>query len=204
MKKFDLQQCEIVRLSQNTTIRNFDCDNLDLNEFLLEKAKIYSVELLAVTYLFEHQNKTIAFYCVSNDRITHDNVSSNSAWKRFLCRFPHQKRRSDIPAVKIGRLGVHKDYQKNGIGTALLDFIKLQFIDNNKTGCRFITVDAYNDATDFYHRNDFFFFDDNEKNTKTRLMYHDLKRFLASMNKYSEEIEMFDSEKFDQIQNPIT
>jgi len=61
-----------------------------------------------------------------------------------------------------------------------------------------------NDATDFYHRNDFFFFDDNEKNTKTRLMYHDLKRFLASMNKYSEEIEMFDSEKFDQIQNPIT
>lgn len=35
-------------------------------------------------------------------------------------------------------------------------------------------------------------------------MYHDLKRFLASMNKYSEEIEMFDSEKFDQIQNPIT
>lgn len=47
MQKFDLQQCEIVRLSQNTTIRNFDCDNLDLNEFLLEKAKIYSVELLA-------------------------------------------------------------------------------------------------------------------------------------------------------------
>jgi hypothetical protein len=49
-----------------------------------------------------------------------------------------------MPAVKIGRLGVAHASQRDGTGTQVLDFLKMWFTVGNKTGCRFIVVDAYN------------------------------------------------------------
>ena len=67
------------------------------------------------------------------------------------------------PAVLIGKLGVHKDYRNikgeiDNTGKQLMDFIKSWFIDGaNKTGCRFIVVDSYNEprALKYYAKNDF-------------------------------------------------
>ena len=70
-----------------------------------------------------------------------------------------------------------------------MDFIKAWFIDpHNKTGCRFIIVDAYNETAplSYYEKNDFTYMFSTEtqeakctgKNSteplKTRLMYFDL------------------------------
>ena len=60
------------------------------------------------------------------------------------------------PAVLIGRLGINVDFRHQGIGSELLDFIKSWFIDEeNKTGCRFLIVDAYNCMVPlgFYQKN---------------------------------------------------
>jgi ribosomal protein S18 acetylase RimI-like enzyme len=86
-----------------------------------------------------------------------------------------------LPAVKIGRLGVHTKYQKSGIGTQLLDTIKFLFIDNNKTGCRYITVDAYNNekTIPFYRKNGFNFLTESDSGDTTRLMYFDLRWFIG-------------------------
>jgi hypothetical protein len=98
------------------------------------------------------------------------------------------------PAVLIGRLGVNTNYrfiegETERTGKQLMDFIKSWFIDGaNKTGCRFIVVDSYNDAgpLKYYTENNFiplFSSDDQEKeytgipleaNLPTRLMYFDL------------------------------
>jgi len=69
--------------------------------------------------------------------------------------------------------------QTKGIGTELLDFIKVSFTTENKTGCRFLIVDAYNKerTINFYKRNDFDFLSTADKDEDTRLMYFDLKRF---------------------------
>jgi len=68
--------------------------------------------------------------------------------------------------------------QRKGVGTELLSFIKFWFITNNKTGCRFILVDAYaeeeNSAIRFYEKNGFKFLSNEDKGDKTRLMYFDL------------------------------
>lgn len=49
------------------------------------------------------------------------------------------------PAVLIGRLGVAQSFEGKGVGKELMNFIKAWFIDGaNKTGCRFVVVDAYN------------------------------------------------------------
>ena len=54
------------------------------------------------------------------------------------------KRYATLPAVKIGCLAVAHKAKKQGIGSNILSFIKVWFTDDNKTGCRFIIVDAYN------------------------------------------------------------
>jgi hypothetical protein len=56
----------------------------------------------------------------------------------------------------------------------LMDYIKGFFIEKDKTGCRFITVDAYRVAIDFYNRNGFDFLTDEDKNDDRRQMYFDL------------------------------
>jgi hypothetical protein len=42
---------EIVRLSEIQEIKPFDCEDSDLNEFLLKDAQLYQRQLLAVTYI---------------------------------------------------------------------------------------------------------------------------------------------------------
>jgi hypothetical protein len=48
------------------------------------------------------------------------------------------------PAVKILAFGVSEGYKNRGIGRNLIQFIQAFFVIRNKTGCRFVTVDAYN------------------------------------------------------------
>ena len=174
-----LSECKQVRLTADTTIKPFDCGDSDLNEFLFQDSKNYLTELLTVTYLYEYGNNTVAFFSVSNDKIFYDEaLLLKSFWNKFSRIIPNRKRMKGYPAVKIGRFGVDLKYRRNKIGTQLLDFIKMFFLDNNKTGCRYITVDAYNNPITlaFYSRNDFVFLTEADAKMKTRLMYFDLKR----------------------------
>lgn len=59
-----------------------------------------------------------------------------------------------------------------------MDFIKVFFTDKNKTGCRFIIIDAYKDAIEFYQKNGFDFLTGEDESESTRLMYFDLKSFV--------------------------
>ncbi|MBR5907032.1 MAG: GNAT family N-acetyltransferase [Bacteroidales bacterium] len=144
----------IVRLTQEHTFKPFDCGEGDLNEFLLQDAKQYLKGLLAVTYIIEDEDITVAFFSLSNDRISLAD-SDKATWRRIRSMFPHRKHRSDYPAVKIGRLGVNVKAQNKHIGTDILDFVKQTFITKNRTGCCFVTVDALRAAVPFYKSNGF-------------------------------------------------
>ena len=145
---------KIVRLTQDHVFKPFDCGEDDLNEFFLQDAKQYLKGLLAVTYVIEDDTRTVAFFSLSNDRISLSE-SDKATWRRIRSAFPHRKHRSDYPAVKIGRLGVDKNAQHRHIGTDILDFVKQTFITNNRTGCCFVTVDALRSAIPFYEQNGF-------------------------------------------------
>ena len=60
------------------------------------------------------------------------------------------------------------------IGSYLIRFIKSYFITDNKTGCRFLTVDAYADAIPFYLKNGFIPLNDDDAGQATRLLFFDL------------------------------
>ena len=61
---------KIVRLTQEHSFKSFDCGESDLNDFLLQDAKQYLKGLLAVTYVIEDDDSTVAFFSLSNDRIS--------------------------------------------------------------------------------------------------------------------------------------
>lgn len=169
-----------IRLTPSTNIKPFECTNKDLNEFLLHDAINHCNELLAVTYYLENQDETIGYFSVLNDSIRQEDIPSRSRREKMFHSIPHPKRGyKSHPAVKVGRLAVHTKYQSHGIGAEIMDYIKGYFLDNNKTGCRFITVDADNNpkTINFYKRNGFEFLTTSDIKEKNRLMFFDLIRF---------------------------
>ena len=57
----------------------------------------------------------------------------------------------------------------------IIDYTKGTFTNNNKTGCKFITVDAYKKSLPFYEKMGFKYLSNKDKKSDTRLMYFNLQ-----------------------------
>lgn len=164
------------KLEEKETIKSFNCGDADLNDFLFNEAPLYAEALLAITYIYENKTDILAYFSLANDRISLSDFEKKTEFNRFRRRrFVNQKRIKSYPAVKICRLGVSEDYKGEGIGSGLLDIIKDFVTASNKTGCRFLTVDAYREAIPFYIRNGFIPLEEEDKDEHTRLLFYDLK-----------------------------
>jgi GNAT superfamily N-acetyltransferase len=164
---------EVYRLNaEDARDHDFDCGDTDLNEFFFEDSRLASQELISVTYAWKQNGKTLGYFSLSNDSVKRELFS-----KPQIKNVARPKRYATLPAVKIGRLAVAHKAKKQGIGSNILSFIKVWFTDDNKTGCRFIIVDAYNneETIHFYKKNHFAFLLKNDELDETRLMIFDLK-----------------------------
>lgn len=177
-----LADFEFVQLTKDTPLLPFVSEDEDLNNFLTEDAKNYSADLMAVTYLFIDKKKqqTVAYFSLLNDKMAYD-PRERSLWNRLNRLIPNNKRRRNYPSAKIGRLAVAKEYARKGLGSQIVEFIEAFLVKNPKLGCRFLTVDAYSGATDFYRKNDFEYFTMLDSLDSTRLIYFDLKPFKDSL-----------------------
>ena len=181
--KIETKDWEFAQVTTFSEFKDFDCSDVDLNDFIHNDAAQHKEELIAETYSFKFIDKRgkktapVSFISLSNDSLR---LKTNRQ-KRII---PNKLRYPQFPAVKVARLGVHKDLQGKTIGALLLELTKELFLTNNRTGCRFLTVEAYNKkrVTNFYKRNDFQFLHDNDKNDKTRIIFYDLKRFKPKDN----------------------
>lgn len=165
------------RLDKFEIVESFDCGDADLNDFILNESPLYRKEFIAVSYVATNDEKgIIGYFSLANDRVSLSDFEDKTAFNRFRRhRFVNEKRLKSYPAVKICRLGIDKSAKGYGLGSELLLFIKSYFIENNKTGCRFITVDAYAAAVPFYIKNGFAPLTEDDANDATRLLYFDLK-----------------------------
>jgi GNAT superfamily N-acetyltransferase len=176
------------RLDPDVGIAPFDCGDTDLNDFLANDAATYQRERLAVTHLSALQTgettEIAGYFCLLTDKLVFDPVDGERRkfWRSFnkKNRIHFNKHRKTYPAVKIGRLAVATAFTGKGLGSHLIDHIIAVVISMNNIGCRFITVDAYRNAFNFYLKNHFEYLSDDDKNEQTRLMYFDIKRFTSS------------------------
>ena len=175
------ERCRVSRLNMGDTISAFDCEDEDLNDFLLNEANLYRNALLSVTYVVEDMqtDEVLAYFSLSNDKVSISDFESKTEFNRFRKhKFVNEKRLRSYPAIKIGRLAIAKSAQHQSIGTYLLEFIEDYFIIDNKSGCRFVTVDAYVDAIPFYIKNNYQFLNNDDEDKRTRVMFFDLASLL--------------------------
>ena len=134
---------------------------------------------LGVTYLIENDDDTIAYCTVLNDKIERSAIPSKF-WNKFNREnIINEKRRKSYPAIKIGCLATNEKYQGKGFARILLSFIKTHLLgDTQFSGCRFITVVAYNDkdVIGSYLRLGFSFIQEDDADEKTRCMYLDITK----------------------------
>jgi len=136
----------LVQLRQEDPIP-FDCGDEDLNEFFSKDWFPYYRQLLAVTYCLYLGDDAVAMVSLFNDRIDAKAIGKNYR------KIPFQKRRHHTwPSVKIGRFAVCEKFKGQHYGTDLMSLLKAFFLIRNKTGCRFLTVDAYPKAVGFYEK----------------------------------------------------
>lgn len=188
---FLLNNCSFHLLTHDilATCKPFKCGNPDLDEFFMKDALLYARNLLGKTYCYLLNSDPSVIVCaftVSNDSVRVDLLPNNRK-KKINNAIPREKQMRRYPAVLIGRIGVNADFAGKGIGTELLDILKIWFTEpDNKTGCRYLAVDSYNiDLTlKYYLKNGFnFMFSTEEQEAinaslplplKTRYMYYDL------------------------------
>ena len=169
---------KLQKVTDNSILSSFDCGDKDLNEYFHKDALLHKEALISQTYYLKVADEIdfpVALIDLCNDSIRLKKFSEPPD-------IPENKKYPFLPAVKITRLGVSLPFQRHGIGSHLINMVKRLFITRNRTGCRFLTVDAYNNddqkAIKFYQKNGFQHISDKDKNRKTRAMFFDLKRII--------------------------
>jgi GNAT superfamily N-acetyltransferase len=171
----NLRELKIRKLSARKQLNDFETGFEAVDEYFYEDAFKRHSELLTKVYLVTYEKKLVAFFTLSNDKITLEDVENEECWKKFrTAHFPDDTNSVSFSALMIGYLGVDKRSQNLGIGGYLLNHIKAKSKNLSLSGARFLTVNSYREAFDFYLKNGFDFITEADKEYDTRLMYFDL------------------------------
>ena len=167
-----MSNCEFVNLSKNELIADFNCGDNDLNDFFNFDALNYQNQWLGRTYFFRYKQsgKIVCAFSLSSDSIK-TFLLPNNRKKKVKELIPREKSLLSYPAFLIGRLGVDISFTSQGIGSQLLNYIKLYCKNQYSNFGRFLVVDAYNsaDILSFYLKNDFSFVFSTEQQEKENL-----------------------------------
>lgn len=166
MCEIDYSNLKIIKADKNILSSiEFDCGDDDLNEFLLEDSFDNIDNSLCTIFLCKYDSDVVGFFSLSADSIKIN--------EKLSVNYPL------YPAVKIGRLAVHKEYQNKHIGTFIIKWI-IGFCRylRKELGIRFISIDAYNNdkTISFYGKNKFIGLESimKKKGRRNIPMYRDL------------------------------
>ncbi len=165
-------------------LKDFNSDEQDLVDFLIEDAFNQQDRRISATYLWflRQTNELIAYITLTPDYVKLNNINSELSQK-FKDKGINFK---SLPALKICRLCVKNKYLKKGLGTLLIQFsINKAFILSLDVGCRFIYLDAKRnsdpkkDALHFYKKMGFEIY--KNRNDRETPMYMDILPFIKTL-----------------------
>ena len=163
-----------------------------MDDFFMNDAVRFYNQRLGKSYCYvleEDPSVIVCAFTVANDSLRVDDIPG-SRKKKVNEAIPWEKHLKRYPAILIGRLGVNVQFADKGIGSELMDIIKIWFSrPDNKAAIRFLAVDSYNNPRQlhFYEKNSFkFLFSTEEQEADnsglicplgTRYMFYDLMDF---------------------------
>lgn len=131
-----------IPLSEDHELEGFLCTEPTLEKWLKERARKNELSGASRTYVVCVGHAVVGYYCLSAGAVS-------------LERAPSRIRRNmpdPIPVIVLGRLAVHSDWVKQGIGQGLLkDALLRSIAASGKVGARALLCHAISDrAKDFY------------------------------------------------------
>lgn len=131
-------------------VDGFSCGSEPLDEFINDQALEFSERQLGETWLLCEDDEIVAFYTLAPASVPDGSYSGDET--------PEFERLEDIrypiPALLIARFGVVESRHGEGIGTELVDYI-IAWASHQELPFWFITLDAKEDAIEFYKRLNF-------------------------------------------------
>ena len=158
----------------------FSCGIKELDDFFhFEVRECVKRHYLSAYCAYIDSGEIVAAFTLMNDALM---IGSHTEKEEFIDDLKFEadedivdffNRQTSYPAINIGHLGINENYQRNGIGTAIVDLVADTYSGQRQSGCQFITVDALNnDSTiKFYYRNAFGFQTKRDMTSATRRMY---------------------------------
>jgi ribosomal protein S18 acetylase RimI-like enzyme len=127
-------------------VSNFDCGHADLNDFIRADCPLHISQRLSFTRLALYENGIVGYISLLADSIAlHITIREWFIQKNITVQ--------QVPALKIGRLGIANNYKGRDLGTALMKYavaVAFRMNDELGVGCRFLTVDSDQSAVGFY------------------------------------------------------
>lgn len=143
--KIPHSELSFIYLTESADIASFQCNDIDLNGYLKEDAMENQKSRLSVTRLVYWQGNIVGYFTLINDCIQKKWIDTLDGEEGY----PYPS----YPALKIARLATHNDYERRGIGSAmLLEIIIIALNISDYVGCRILTVDAKMGSLIFYKK----------------------------------------------------
>ena len=136
---------------------DFKCESDDLTDFLKDDALTQQKSKLSLTKLIMCDDTVVGYVSLLTDTILLKDIRDGDTKHdiKNLLNITSKKRK--LPAIKIGRLALDEKYTHKGLGSEILMSIlfNVKNIAQNNVGLRFVTVEGYAGAYNFYTRNNF-------------------------------------------------
>ena len=166
-------------------IEDFDCGVKSINEYVSE-AYYALLAQIAYTYSVVYRDKVVGFYMIMFGQVNLGNFPEDVSE-----HVPFVIKDGKISAVHIKFIAVDRKYQRNKIGTAIME-IAIQQIRklSDSWPVRVITIDARCDLQHWYSSLGFKVMQNNNPSQEgvTQAMYFDCMRDQSKLLEYEESI----------------
>nr|WP_256871714.1 GNAT family N-acetyltransferase [Nostoc sp. TCL26-01] len=138
----------IAKLTKSHNLKNFDCGNFDLNNYLSKYALKNQQSDSSTTYIACSDDNVIGYYTLTVASVIQENAPPRIS--KGLPKYP-------IPVALLARLAVSKEFQKKGIGRGLLKNCLIRVNEAaDLIGIRALLVHAKDEKVrDWYQQFDF-------------------------------------------------
>jgi len=155
-------------LSSRHNLTDFKCASDDLNDFIKNDALRQQEMNLNITQLAICNDEIIGFVSLLTDTLKIKSLEDKSLKEEMKDEL-NVGENNPLPAIKIGRFAIDERYAQKGLGSFIFRNVLLSILHLSKTkvGLRFITVEAYAMAFNFYvKKNNFTYRKSDEKLVK--------------------------------------
>ena len=138
-------------------LSDFKCESDDLTDFLKDDALTQQKSKLSLTKLVMCDDTVVGYVSLLTDTILLKDIRDADTKHDIKNQLDITSKKRKLPAIKIGRLALDDKYAHKGLGSEILMSIlfNVKNIAENNVGLRFVTVEGYAGAYNFYTRNNF-------------------------------------------------